>query len=111
MTKVQNVHILHITLKTYKFRLVLVDGQRGVVHGGAHGALFAELPLLLLAQRVHFFIVHNVFGKEWHFSLLQLICNLCGNGVLVFSRLPFRCGASRKQFIVAFLNNVSPIMC
>ena len=36
-------------LNTYKFRLMLVDGQRGVVHGGAHGALLAELPLLLLA--------------------------------------------------------------
>lgn len=70
-----------------KFRLMLVDGQRGVVHGGPHGALLAELPLLLLAQRVDFFTVHNVFGKEWHFSWLQLLSNLCGNGVLMFSRL------------------------
>lgn len=36
-----------------------------------------------------FFTVHNVFGKEWHFSLQQLLCNLCGNGVLMFSRLTF----------------------
>lgn len=63
---------------TYKFRLMLVNGQRGVVHGGAHGALLAELPLLLLAQRVDFFSVHNVFGKEWYFCWLQLLCNLCG---------------------------------
>lgn len=62
---------------------MLVDGQRGVVHGGTHGALLAELPLLLLAQRVDFFTVHNVFGKEWHFSWLQLLYNLCGYGVLM----------------------------
>lgn len=58
---------------------MLVNGHRGVVQdGGAHEALLAELPLLLLAQRVNFFTVHNVFWKEWHFSWLQLLCKLCG---------------------------------
>lgn len=66
---------------------MLVDGQRGVVHGGAHGAQLAELPHALLAQRVGFFTVHKVFVKEWHFSWLQLLCNLCGYGVLMFLRL------------------------
>lgn len=59
-----------------KLRLMLVDGQRGIVHGGAHGALLAKLPLLLLAQGMHLFTVHNVFGKERHFGLLHLLCNL-----------------------------------
>lgn len=84
---------------------MLVDGQRGVVHGGPHGALLAELPLLLLAQRVDFFTVHNVFGKEWHFSWLQLLSNLCGNGVLMFSRLTICNGANQIWSIhVTYLN-------
>lgn len=70
-------------VQTYKFRLMLVDGQRGVIHGGAHVALLAELVLLLFAHRVDFFTVHNVFGKQWHFGWLQLLCNLCGYGVLM----------------------------
>lgn len=61
---------------------MLVDGQRGVVHGAAHGALLAEFPLLLLAKRVNFSTVHNVFGNEWHFSW-QHVCNLCGYAVLM----------------------------
>lgn len=83
-----------------KFRLMLVDGQRGVVQGGAHGALLAELSLLLLAQSVDFFTVHNVFGKEWHFSWLQLLCNLCGYGVLMFPRLAIY---GRVRRFVSFL--------
>ena len=70
-------------VQTYKFRLTLVDGQRGVIHGGAHVALLAENPLLLFAYRVDLFTVHNVFGKQWHFGWLQLLCNLCGYGVLM----------------------------
>ena len=66
---------------------MLVNGQRGVVHRGAHGALLAKLPLLLLAQRMDFFTVHNVFRKDWHFSWLQFLCNLCGHSVFMFSRL------------------------
>lgn len=61
---------------------MLVNGQRGVVHGGAHGALLAELPLLLLAKCMNFFTVHNVFGNEWHFSW-QHVCNLCSYAVLM----------------------------
>lgn len=82
-----------------KFRLMLVDGQRGVVNG-ANGALLAELPPLLLAQREDFFAVHNVFGKEWHFSRLQLLCNLCGNGVLMLPRLTIY---GRVRRFVSFL--------
>lgn len=32
-----------------KLRLMLVDGQRGVVRGGAYGAQLAEIPIFLLA--------------------------------------------------------------
>ena len=95
-------------MKTYKFRLMLVDGQRGVVHGGANGALLAELPPLLLAQREDFFAVHNVFGKEWHFSRLQLLCNLCGNGVLMLPRLTICSGANKKRSINVTVLNPQP---
>lgn len=66
-----------------KFRLMLVDRQWGVVQGGAHGALLALLPLLLFSQCMDFFTVHNVFGKQWHFGWLQLLCNLCGDDILM----------------------------
>lgn len=74
-------------LNTYKFWLMLVDGERGVVHGRADEALLALLPLLLLAQCMDFFTVHNVFRKEWHFGWLELLCDLCGDGVLLLSRV------------------------
>ena len=66
---------------------MLVNGQRGVVHGGAHGALLALIPLHLLAHGVGFFTDHNVFRKEWHFRGLELLCNLCGHGVVVLPGL------------------------
>lgn len=73
------------------FRLMFVDGQRGVVHwrdhDGAHRALSAQLLLLLLAQCLNFFTAHNIFMMEWHFSWLQLFRNLCGHGVLMFLRV------------------------
>lgn len=62
---------------------MLVNGQRRVVHGGTKGALLSEFPLLLLAQRVGLFTVHNVFGKDRHLGWLQLLCNLSGYGILV----------------------------
>lgn len=65
-----------LSLNTYKFRLMFVNGQRGVVHGGTYRALLAKPPLLLFAQRMDFFTAHNVFGMKWYFRLLQLLCNL-----------------------------------
>lgn len=72
-----------LALNTYELRLMFVDGQWWVVHGGSHWALLAKFPLLLFAQGMDFFTAHNVFGMDWHFSWQQFLCNLCGYWVLV----------------------------
>ena len=72
---------------TYKFRLMLVNGWRGVIDAGAHKALLAKFLLLFFVHCNDFFTVHNVFGMEWHFRWLQLPCNLWRDGVLMLSRL------------------------
>lgn len=78
-------HMKLCTWNTYKFRLMLVNGQRRVINGWANDALLALLPLLLLAHCKDFFAVHNLFGIEWWWS--NPACTLCGSGVLVFSGL------------------------
>lgn len=93
---------------TYKFRLMLVDWQRGVVCGGAKVALPALFSLLLLEHCLDFFTVHNVFWMEWHFSRRQLLCNLCGHGVLVFSRLTICTRTNRRRWINGTFLNIKP---
>lgn len=84
-------------MTTYKFRFVFVDGHGGVVHVGAESALPAQLPLLVLPQCMYFFTVHYcVYAEEGNFCrLLNVLCNLCGHGVLMFSRLTI-CAKERK---------------
>lgn len=81
----QKNHMKLCTWNTYKFRLMLVNGQRRVINGWANDALLALLPLLLLAHCKDFFAVHNLFGIEWWWS--NPAGTLCGSGVLVFSGL------------------------
>lgn len=82
---------------------MLVNGQRRVVHGGANGALFGLLSLLLLTHRKDFFTVHDLFVKERHFGRLQVPHDLCGYGVLVFSRLTI-CNTKKDTTKVIFSN-------
>lgn len=70
-------------MSTYKFGLVLVKRQWGVVDGGAQGALLLQLPLLLLAHCVGLLAVDDAFGQDGHLGRLQLLGHLRGDGILV----------------------------
>lgn len=96
-----------LALNTYELRLVFVDGQWWVVHGGSHWALLAKFPLLLFAHGMDFSTAHNVFGMEWHFSLRQFLCNLCGDWVLVRLVICVNTDKPDVTWLIVFQNFIS----